>query len=114
MANNALFEAAIDSAQCRRTVTYDLLSAEERRIFLAHIKAVKEKRLWYSDPETGVLKRLCLREYSTFVGYQVATVAQLLYNGDCCGNACRHCPYNHVNVSKTVRKSKTWNGAFFV
>ena len=55
-----------------------------------------------------------LREYCICAGYQVATVSQLLYNADCCGNACRHCPYNHANVNKPVRKSKTWNGAFFV
>lgn len=24
-----------------------------------------------------------------------------LKRGECCGNACRHCPYDHVNVKKT-------------
>ncbi len=23
-----------------------------------------------------------------------------LKRGECCGNACRHCPYNHVNVKR--------------
>jgi hypothetical protein len=47
-------------------------------------------------------------------GYEVFTVAQLLLNGKCCGNACRHCPYNHENVPEDKRKLKAWNGAFYV
>jgi hypothetical protein len=33
-------------------------------------------------------------------GYQVLTSKALLKQGKCCGNACRHCPYGHVNVPK--------------
>ncbi len=28
----------------------------------------------------------------------VFTVKYLLSKGCCCGNGCRHCPYNYVNV----------------
>lgn len=31
-------------------------------------------------------------------GNMVFTEAFHLARGNCCGNACRHCPYNHVNV----------------
>lgn len=39
----------------------------------------------YSDPITG---------------YSVFTEQALLKRGDCCGNACRHCPYGYIKVSK--------------
>lgn len=38
----------------------------------------------YSDPMTG---------------YRVFTELKLLRQGDCCGNACRHCPFGHIKVS---------------
>jgi hypothetical protein len=31
-------------------------------------------------------------------GRYVFTAAYLLARGYCCGNACRHCPYGHMNV----------------
>ncbi len=31
-------------------------------------------------------------------GLMVLTQAYHLARGRCCGNACRHCPYEHVNV----------------
>ncbi|PVE43847.1 DUF5522 domain-containing protein [Limnohabitans planktonicus] len=33
-------------------------------------------------------------------GYRVFTEHALFKKGDCCGNACRHCPYGHIKVSK--------------
>lgn len=42
----------------------------------------------YIDPETG---------------YQVLTSQAHLKRGTCCGNACRHCPYGHINVPTWVR-----------
>jgi hypothetical protein len=49
----------------------------------AHDRAVIEGRAGYLDPETGLF---------------VLTEAYLADRGRCCGNACRHCPYDHVNV----------------
>jgi ATP-binding cassette subfamily B (MDR/TAP) protein 1 len=49
-----------------------------------HLEACKEGRSTYIDPATG---------------YQVLTSDALLRQGKCCGNACRHCPYGHINVS---------------
>jgi len=31
-------------------------------------------------------------------GFMVLTETYHLARGSCCGNACRHCPYNHENV----------------
>ena len=31
-------------------------------------------------------------------GLMVLTEAYHLARGRCCGNACRHCPFDHVNV----------------
>lgn len=45
----------------------------------------------YSDPSTG---------------YRVFTECGLLKQGDCCGNACRHCPYGHIKVSKPGHEPK--------
>ena len=39
-------------------------------------------------------------------GYQVFTEYALLKKGDCCGNACRHCPYGHIKVNKPGHEPK--------
>jgi len=39
----------------------------------------------YADPATG---------------YRVFTEQALRRRGDCCGNACRHCPFGHIKVSR--------------
>jgi hypothetical protein len=31
-------------------------------------------------------------------GLMVLTAKYLLDRGYCCGNKCRHCPYDHINV----------------
>ena len=31
-------------------------------------------------------------------GYVVLTEKYHLQRGECCGNRCKHCPYNYVNV----------------
>ena len=36
-------------------------------------------------------------------GLLVFTAAYHLKRGYCCGNACRHCPYNHINVDRDQR-----------
>ena len=41
-------------------------------------------------------------------GYTVITEYAHLKRGKCCGNACRHCPFDHVNVKKkaTTRNNR--------
>jgi len=36
-------------------------------------------------------------------GYMVLTAKYLLDRGYCCGNGCRHCPYNYENVPEPSR-----------
>jgi hypothetical protein len=36
-------------------------------------------------------------------GYMVFTEKYLLHTGYCCGNGCRHCPYNYENVPEPKR-----------
>ncbi len=47
-------------------------------------------------------------------GYMVLTERLLLERGYCCGNGCRHCPYNHINVppvEKKQLKDRTYGAA---
>ena len=37
-------------------------------------------------------------DYTIEGGRWVLSRWYLLKRGECCGNACRHCPYGHVNV----------------
>lgn len=37
-------------------------------------------------------------------GLLVFTEAYLLSRGDCCGNGCRHCPYDYINVPNDLRE----------
>ena len=36
-------------------------------------------------------------------GYVVFTERYLLQKGECCGNGCKHCPYNFKNVPEAKR-----------
>lgn len=36
-------------------------------------------------------------------GYMVFTEKYLRDRGYCCGNGCRHCPYNYENVPEPVK-----------
>ena len=36
-------------------------------------------------------------------GYIVLTEKYHLQKGSCCGNGCKHCPYNYKNVSEPKR-----------
>lgn len=41
--------------------------------------------------------------YYNAEGYMVLTVKYHLKRGDCCGNGCKHCPFNFMNVSEPKR-----------
>ena len=36
-------------------------------------------------------------------GNMVFTEKYLLRKGECCGNGCRHCPYDYINVAEPKR-----------
>nr|XP_004028149.2 uncharacterized protein C1orf53 homolog [Gorilla gorilla gorilla] len=74
------------------------LTAAERRIAELHAAACAAGQLNYVDPATG---------------YVVLTQTAHLQRGECCGSACRHCPYGQVNV-KDPSKKKQFNSYFYV
>lgn len=80
------------------SVDYSRLSPLEREIHKRHKEAVMEKQFFYIDPCTG---------------YQVMSRYAHLKRGDCCGNACRHCPYQHKRVADDEKKM-IFNSAFYV
>ena len=36
-------------------------------------------------------------------GYMVLTAKFHLQRGECCGNGCKHCPYDYINVDEPKR-----------
>ncbi|XP_070329939.1 uncharacterized protein C1orf53 homolog isoform X1 [Odocoileus virginianus] len=74
------------------------LTAAERRIAELHAAACAAGQLNYVDPATG---------------YVVFTQLAHLQRGQCCGSACRHCPYGQINV-KDPSKKKQFNSYFYV
>jgi hypothetical protein len=44
-------------------------------------------------------------------GYVVLTEKYHLQRGSCCGNRCKHCPYEYCNVPKNVIKDLQDNKA---
>lgn len=98
IANYVLFEDSMAKAKVAWQ-TYSEMTTEERDIYMAHLKAIRERRLSYKDPKTGFL---------------VMTISQHLLRGKCCGSGCRHCPFQHENATIQIRKSKIWNGVFYV
>jgi len=79
--------------------SYKDLTLDEREIYVWHMEAVQNRKLTYKDPKTKNL---------------VMTITALILQEKCCGNACRHCPYEHVNVPEATRHKKVFNGAFYV
>jgi len=55
-----------------------------------HLQACEMDEDIYIDPQSG---------------YTVLTSRAHLKRGNCCGNACRHCPFQHKNVSKESNNS---------
>ncbi|XP_076436912.1 uncharacterized protein LOC143276293 [Babylonia areolata] len=72
------------------------LSAKQLEIHRAHVRALKAGDMHYTDPETG---------------YLVMTRLAHLHRGECCGNACRHCPFGQKDAPVKLRK--TFNSAFY-
>jgi len=80
-------------------VDYSKLSEGEKQIHTLHKEAIEEFKWTYIDPETGNKVNTRFRKY-------------LLYK--CCGNACRHCIYDHKNVPEESKGLKKFNSAFWV
>ena len=83
-------EAAVDPGR---------LTADEQLIRQCHAEAVARFHFTYDDPLTGL---------------RVMTRYRHFLRGSCCGNACRHCIYQHENVGDAEIKSKRiFNTAFW-
>lgn len=57
-----------------------------------HDEAVKRGEAGYMDPDTGLF---------------VMTASYLRERGYCCGSACRHCPWDHINVRPRRRRHES-------
>ncbi|KAK3087576.1 hypothetical protein FSP39_007768 [Pinctada imbricata] len=79
-------------------VDYSRLSPLEKKNHERHVQACRSHKEFYRDVATG---------------YQVMTRHAHLQRGNCCGNACRHCPYGHKSVPQGT-KPKTFNSAYYV
>nr|XP_032802628.1 uncharacterized protein C1orf53-like isoform X4 [Petromyzon marinus] len=73
------------------------LTVEEKKILRNHTEACLAGKDTYVDPVSG---------------YSVFTSRSHLLRGKCCGSACRHCPFEQVNVKDRHKKS-TYNGYFY-
>ncbi|KAK2723524.1 hypothetical protein QYM36_002008 [Artemia franciscana] len=82
-----------------RKVDLGSLSEEEKLINRIHNEAVINGHFTYDDPATG---------------NRVMTRLRHFLKGTCCGNACRHCVYNHEAVPKSMQKTMRFNSAFWV
>ena len=80
-------------------VNYTKLTLREKLIHKKHNEAVKDFHFTYDDPDTGL---------------KVITRLRHFLKGTCCGNACRHCIYNHQNVDKQFKEKKLFNTAFWI
>ncbi|MBK7884771.1 MAG: hypothetical protein IPJ81_14035 [Chitinophagaceae bacterium] len=43
--------------------------------------------------------------YYTETGYIVLTEKYHIHRGYCCGNGCRHCPFNYINVPEPKKSN---------
>lgn len=79
-------------------VDYSRLSEAEKLIHKTHGDAVARGHFTYDDPENGD---------------RVLTRLRHFLKGSCCGNACRHCIYDHVKVPEVKKKTRRFNSAFW-
>jgi hypothetical protein len=86
------FSRALRTARSlpRRRPTADMVDID-MDIGMLHDAAVRANDPRYLDPKSGNM---------------VWTAEALRGRGRCCGCACRHCPYNHANVSMDKRASR--------
>jgi hypothetical protein len=79
-------------------VDYNQLSDVEKCIHAKHKEAIEAIHWTYIDPESRL---------------KVITRLRHFMKGSCCGNACRHCVYNHIKVPEEVLQKRRFNSAFW-
>lgn len=85
--------------ELEQRVQWEKLTEAERHIHQQHRRAVQCGHFTYDDPATGL---------------RVVTRLRHFLKGSCCGNACRHCVYEHEAVPEPVRARRRFNSAFWV
>lgn len=80
-------------------VNLESLRDEDIKILQAHRAAVAAGHFTYDDPETS---------------FRVMTRLRHFLRRTCCGNACRHCVYDHENVPEELKENRVFNSAFWV
>ncbi|XP_052093647.1 uncharacterized protein LOC127729789 [Mytilus californianus] len=93
---NIVSESEAETFSWEALVDYSKLTAQDVKIHRKHVEAVRNKQMSYTDPGTG---------------YMVMTRLSHLTRGECCGNACRHCPYGQKNVPDEMKRK--FNSAFY-
>ncbi|KXJ16662.1 uncharacterized protein C1orf53 [Exaiptasia diaphana] len=93
---NSNFVGSVEISS-KDSVDLGKLSEEEKEIYYRHLEACQNGESMYKDPATG---------------YAVFTEIFHKQRNSCCGNGCRHCPYNHENVPASRRTTK-FNSAFY-
>lgn len=85
----------IKGCYCQNCLEIEMKSAIEK--YVSEVKSGKRQNEApkYSNPAAGVKEGI---DYYMDKGLFVFTEWFHLKRGNCCGNACRHCPYNHINV----------------
>ncbi|KAK8383164.1 hypothetical protein O3P69_011589 [Scylla paramamosain] len=91
------FEAC--EKEWEKLVDERLLQPEDFTIHEAHKLAVARGHFTYDDPYTGCRVMTRLRHF---------------LRGSCCGSACRHCVYDHVNVAEKEKSQRVFNSSFWV
>lgn len=74
------------------------------RLCFAILSAIRDNRITVPEPTPPALSS---DDYYLENGLLVFTAAYLLKRGYCCGNACRHCPYDYANVPLDQRPDPT-------
>ncbi|XP_071155823.1 uncharacterized protein C1orf53-like [Mytilus edulis] len=93
---NNVSESEAETFSWEALVDYTKLTAQDVKIHRKHVEAVRNQQMSYTDPGTG---------------YMVMTRLSHVTRGDCCGNACRHCPYGQKNVPDEMKRK--FNSAFY-
>lgn len=101
MAYPAIFACAAD-AKCVCSACLTVMTAE-------HINThIDTKTVHDTAPTTATacegMPLIENLDYTIENGHWVLSRWYLLKRGDCCGNACRNCPYGHTNVQPTSQK----------
>jgi len=78
---------------------YDTMTKAEKTVYISHIKAVEARKLEYTDPLDKSVHK---------------TVSALIYAEKCCGEGCRHCPYELENCDSETKKHLIYNGVYYL